>query len=188
MSRLRAVQLLHTPACGTRRPGNHLACLENPGLARLILGAGREPRKSGRNPSLSARGTTSDVRTERSPRNVPYSAQGELATSGHPKRTPSYIYISLLRGSLPPGPCEGTSARHRGEIPSTAAVGYLCEDCCQVLAVRSKGVPQRGVLGGASGHVGNPCAPVPRAVSRRGHHLGIHTELHRRERKDRARR
>jgi hypothetical protein len=27
-----------------------------------------------------------------------------------------------------------------GEISSTAAVGYLCEDCCQVLAVRSKGV------------------------------------------------
>jgi hypothetical protein len=122
MSRLRAVQLLHTPACGTRWPGNHLACLENPGLARLILGAGREPRKSSRNPSLSARGTTSDVRARRSPRNAPYSAQGELATSGHPKRTPSYIYISLLRGSLPPRPCEGTRARHHGEILLSSVV------------------------------------------------------------------
>jgi hypothetical protein len=27
-----------------------------------------------------------------------------------------------------------------GEIPSAAAVGYLCQDCCHVLAVRSKGV------------------------------------------------
>jgi hypothetical protein len=77
----------------------------------------------------------------------------------------------------------GRAGKSRAPPPS----GTCARTAVMSLQCGRKESPQRGVLGGASARVGNPCAPVPRAVSRRGRHWGIHIELHRRERKDRAR-